>query len=85
MNAYFICVIVCVQMWYVYTQLLDDQTQKDFWVFYLFLKVFLYITFVFEEFFQKAKLVLLKNSTRGIFVSKLQVSLLVAYLRKWGS
>ena len=40
MNAYFICVIVHVQMWFMYTQLLDDQTQKD-------LKVFLYMTFVF--------------------------------------
>ena len=30
MNAYFICVIVRVKMWYVYTQLLDNQNQKDF-------------------------------------------------------
>jgi len=30
MNAYFICVIVRVQMWFMYAQLLDDQTQKDF-------------------------------------------------------
>ena len=69
----------------VYTQLLNDQTQKDFWVFYLFLKVFLCITFVLEEFFQKAKSVLLKNSIRGIFTSKSQVSLLAAYPQKWGS
>ena len=34
----------------VYTQLLDDQTQKDFWVFYMFLKVFMF--FVCLEFFQ---------------------------------
>ena len=26
----------------VYAQILDDQTQKDFWVFFLFLKVILY-------------------------------------------
>ena len=30
MNAYYICVIVRVQMWCVYSQLLDDQTKKDF-------------------------------------------------------
>ena len=34
----------------VYTQLLDDQTQKDFWVFYMFLKVSMF--FVCLEFFQ---------------------------------
>ena len=28
--------------WDVYAQILVDQTQKDFWVFYLFLKVILY-------------------------------------------
>ena len=32
----------------VYAQVLADQTQKDFWVFYMFLKVFLYFrTFSF--------------------------------------
>ena len=36
------------------------------------------------SFFQKAKYVLLKNSFRGIFVSKLRVSLLATYLQKWG-
>ena len=35
----------------VYTQLLIDQTQKDFWVFYMFLKVFLYFC-VFRVFVQ---------------------------------
>jgi len=34
----------------VYTQLLDDQTQKDFLVFYMFLKVFLYSIFVLRVF-----------------------------------
>ena len=42
MNAYFIYVIVRVQMGYVYTQVLDGQTQKYFWVFYMFWKAFLY-------------------------------------------
>ena len=41
MNVYFICVIVCVQMWYVYTQSLDDQTQF----------FFLSILYVFESVF----------------------------------
>ena len=29
----------------VYAQLLVDQTQKDFWVFYMFLKLILYFRF----------------------------------------
>ena len=43
----------------MYTQLLDDQIQKDFWVFYMFLKVFLcfcvfrvfvqYVHFIFSQ------------------------------------
>ena len=36
----------------VYAQILDDQTQKDFWVFYLFLKVILYFH-AFSFFFSK--------------------------------
>ena len=75
MNAYFICVIVPVQMWYVYTQLLDDQTQKDFWVFYMFLKVFLCILCV-QSFFQIVHFIFCwkKNYFKGIFVIKSQVS-----------
>ena len=49
MNIYFICVIARVQMWCVYAQLLDDQTQKDFWVFYLFLEV-IFVTLVLKVF-----------------------------------
>ena len=45
MNAYFICVIVCVQMSYVYTQLLDDQTQMIFEYFICFWKYF-YVEFL---------------------------------------
>ena len=37
----------------VYAQILDDQTQKDFWVFYLFLKVILYFR-AFSFFVQNA-------------------------------
>ena len=36
----------------VYAQILDDQTQKDLWVFYFFLKWF--YTFVFLVFVQNA-------------------------------
>ena len=45
MNAYFIYVIVRVQMWFVCAQLLDDQTQKDFWVYHVFLEV-IFVTLV---------------------------------------
>ena len=61
--------IVRVQMWYVYIQLLDDQTQKDFLVIYMFLKVFLYSIYVLIV-FPKNPICLLKNSFRGIFMSK---------------
>ena len=37
----------------VYARLLVDQTQKDFWVFYMFLKVILYFR-VFSFFYQNA-------------------------------
>ena len=57
----------------VYTQLLIDQTQKYFWVFYMFLKVFLcfrVLSFcsncIFHVFHQ--------NSFRGIFARSLQLS-----------
>ena len=57
----------------VYTQLLSDQTQKYFWVFYMFLKVFLCFC-VFIVLFKHFISFLLKNSFRGIFTSKLWVS-----------
>ena len=50
MNAYFICVIVCVQMWFGYAQLLDDQTQFFFFlVFHVFLEV-ISVTLVLKSF-----------------------------------
>ena len=84
MNAYFICVIVRFQMWCVYAQSLDDQTQKYFWVFYLFCKC-LCLSLVFWKFFQKTKSVLLKNSFVSIFSSASQVRFLTTKLRKCGS
>ena len=57
----------------VYTQLLVDQTQKDFWVFFMFLKVFIY--FVCLEFCPKCLFYSLsKNFSRGIFASKSRLS-----------
>ena len=53
----------------VYAQVLADQTQKDFWVFYMFLKVILYFCAfsfcskcIFAFFF--------KNSFRGYFARR---------------
>ena len=40
-NAYLICVIVHVQMWCICSNTCWSN-QKDFWVFYMFLKVILY-------------------------------------------
>ena len=63
----------------VYTQLLVDQTQKDFWVFYMFLKVFLCfyvlsfcLNCIFHVFHQK----LLWRHFREKLATKL-------FLRKW--
>ena len=59
----------------VYAQILDDQTQKDFWVFYLFLKVILY--FRIFSFCSKCIFVcFFKNMFRGCFVrsSRLRAS-----------
>ena len=56
----------------VYAQLLADQTQKDFWVFYMFLKVILY--FHSLSFYSKCIFVLFfKNLFRGIFARSLQL------------
>ena len=55
MNAYFICVIVRVQIWFVYAQLLDDQTQKDFLVFHVFLEV-IFVTKVLNVFLKNPKI-----------------------------
>ena len=41
MNAYFICVIVYVKMWYVCLIAYSIKSKKNCWVFYMFLKVFL--------------------------------------------
>ena len=54
MNVYFICVIVRVQMCFVYAQLLDDQTQQDFWVFHVFLEV-IFVTLVLQVFLKMSK------------------------------
>ena len=67
MNIYFICVIVCVQMWCMYAQLLNDQTQKDFWVFYLFLEV-IFCHFGLESFSHFVKFFVLKNFVFGHFM-----------------
>ena len=59
----------------VYAQLLADQTEKDFWVFYMFLKMILY--FHALSFCSKCIFVLLlKNLFRGIFArsSRLRAS-----------
>ena len=56
----------------VYTQLLVDQTQKDFWVFYLFLKVILY----FRAFSFCSKCIFVfffKNWFRGCFTRSSQL------------
>ena len=59
---------------YVYTQLLVDQTQQNFWVFYMFLKVFLCFC-VFRVFAQNVYFLFLsKNSFRGIFASMSRVT-----------
>ena len=58
-----------------YAQLLADQTQKDFWVFYMFLKVFL--CFHALSFCSKCIFVLFfKNFFKGIFarISRLSTS-----------
>ena len=60
----------------VYAQILDDQTQKDFWVFYLFLKVILYFH-AFSFFFSKYIVVFFfKNMFKGCFArsSRLKAS-----------
>ena len=63
----------------VYTQLLVDQTQKDFWVFYMFLKSFL--CFHVLSFWSYCLFhVFNKNSFRGIFARSLTSKL---FLRKW--
>ena len=49
MNVYYICVIARVQMWCVYSQLLDDQTKKDFSVFHVFLEE-IFVTLVLKMF-----------------------------------
>ena len=57
----------------VYAQLLADQTQKYFWVFYIFLKVFLYFRVL--SFCSKCIFVLFfKNFFRGIFVRSSRLS-----------
>ena len=56
----------------VYAQVLADQIQKDFWVFYMFLKVILY----FRDFSFCSKFIfvfLFKNWFRGLFVRSLRL------------
>ena len=63
----------------VYTQLLVDQTQNDFWVFYMFLKVFLcfrVLSFcsncIFHIFHQKTSLVAFSWEARDLaFAAKM--------------
>ena len=59
----------------VYAQLLVDQTQKDFWVFYMFLKVILYFH-VFSFWSKCIFLFFSKNWFRGSFTrsSRLRAS-----------
>lgn len=57
----------------VYAQLLVNQTEKDFWVFYMFLKVFLYfraLSFCFKMHF----VLFFKNFFRCIFVRTSRLS-----------
>ena len=57
----------------VYAQLLTDQTQKYFWIFYMFLKVILY--FHALSFCSKCIFVLIfKNLFRGLFVRSSRLS-----------
>ena len=56
----------------VYAQILADQTQKDFWVFYMFLKVILY----FRTFSFCSKCIFVfffKNWFIGLFVRRLRL------------
>ena len=72
MNAYFICVIVHVQMWCVYL-IACRSNPNFFWVFYMFFKVFLcfrVLSFVQIEFF----MFFIKNSFKGIFARSSWVS-----------
>ena len=68
MNAYFICVIVLVQMWYIINCMMI-RPKKIFEYFICFWKFFS-VSLLRWKFFQKAKFVLLKNSFKGIFASK---------------
>ena len=70
MNAYFICVIICVQMWCVCTQPYVDQTKKIFdhviciWKYFLSLCVFKFCIYLV---FQCFKLVfVLKNRSQSL-------------------
>ena len=68
----------------MYAQLLADQTQKDFWVFYMFLKVILY--FCALSFCSKCIFVLFfKNLFRGLFArnSRLSTSRKKRLRQKW--
>ena len=74
MNAYFICVIVLVQMSFVYTQLLDDQIQKDFWVFHVFLEV-IFVALVLKVFPKMWNFLVLKIFVFGHFTTAFTSSL----------
>ena len=52
----------------MYAQLLDNQTQKDFLVFYLFLEV-IFCHFGLESFSHFVKLFVLKNFVFGHFMT----------------
>ena len=56
----------------VFAQLLVDQTQKDFWVFYMFLKVILYFR-VFNFFSKCIFVFFFKNWFRGNFARSLRL------------
>ena len=75
MNAYFICVIVSVQMWCVYSIACWSNPKRFFKVFFIcFLKEFLYFC-VFRVFVQNVYFLFLsKKSFRVIFASKSRVS-----------
>ena len=72
MNAYFICMIVRVQMWCVYS--ITCWLNLKRFLSYIFFKVFLYFC-VFRVCVQNVYFLFLsKNSFKGIFASKSQVS-----------
>ena len=59
-------------MWFVYAQFHDDQTQKDFLVFHVFLEV-IFITRVLKAFLKNVKFFVLKNNVYGHFAFAFEI------------